>query len=87
MGLMEPGDFYEDDEPVEKILAAFEAGEKFETTPPRRAWSARLPFGKVNPAPAGSSAARTTYHEKRTSECGGAWPAGERPPSQARRPG
>jgi hypothetical protein len=30
----EADDFYEDDEPVEDIIAAFEAGEKFVTTPP-----------------------------------------------------
>ena len=31
-------DFYEDDEPVEDVLAAFEAGEEGVTAPPPRLW-------------------------------------------------
>ena len=34
MGSMGPTDFYEEDEPVESIVEAFERGEKHETEPP-----------------------------------------------------
>jgi hypothetical protein len=34
MPAMDANDFYEDDEPVEKIVEVFERGEKFLTTPP-----------------------------------------------------
>ena len=34
---MDPNDFYEDDEPVEDVIAAFERGRKVLTAPPSRA--------------------------------------------------
>lgn len=38
---MTDGDFYEDDEPVEKVAAAFEAGEKG-LTKPHQKWSVHV---------------------------------------------
>jgi hypothetical protein len=42
MGHMERGEFYEDDEPIEEVVAAFDAGETFVTAPRderRRGWN------------------------------------------------
>ena len=49
MGRMERGDFYEEDEPVDEIVAAFDAGEPFVTanpTEPRRGWTKFLRLGE-----------------------------------------
>lgn len=40
-----PGDFYEDDEPLEDVLHAYEAGEKGVTAPPGELRSRTLFFG------------------------------------------
>lgn len=63
-GFDEDEDFYEDDEPVEKVIAAFEQGEKFVTArpvtleitgpvqpaPSSRRWPVRISLAAV-PAP------------------------------------
>jgi hypothetical protein len=38
------GDFYEDDEPVEKLVAAFEQGQRVVTAPPGEGWGRTLFF-------------------------------------------
>lgn len=51
MANMQPGgDFYEDDEPVDKVVAAFEQGPKTVTTPPRgrTAYLRTEPFPRQN---------------------------------------
>lgn len=42
MRYMSANDFYEDDEPVEQILAAFERGEKRQTKRPNRGFNEHL---------------------------------------------
>jgi hypothetical protein len=50
MGYMKRGDFYEEDEPVENVVAAFDAGSKFATgdpAEPTRGWNTSLGFGST----------------------------------------
>lgn len=46
-------DFYEDDEPVDKIKAAFAAGKKQQTTPPSRSTTTYLAVAGYGVRPAG----------------------------------
>ena len=42
-------DFYEDDEPVEKVWEAFDRGEKGLTAPPPNAWTWNVLTGHLEP--------------------------------------
>ena len=55
------GDFYEDDEPVDKVIAAFEAGEPVQTEAPTRGFNFQLgQDGPVEP----TTAAPVTVHRR-----------------------
>ncbi|MFI6508468.1 hypothetical protein ACIBCT_12755 [Streptosporangium sp. NPDC050855] len=47
MANMDANEFYEDDEPVEKIVAAFERGEKRVTKHPSRGFNAHITLAGV----------------------------------------
>jgi hypothetical protein len=49
MTSMDSDDFYEDDEPLEEIVAAFERGEKGLTAPPPRGFNETLTVPGLRP--------------------------------------
>jgi hypothetical protein len=55
MADMDPDSFYEDDEPVEEILAAFERGEKGVTKRPPRGYNETLRVPGLTPTLSRSS--------------------------------
>jgi hypothetical protein len=60
--MSERGDFYEDDEPVDKVIAAFDAGEPVTTEAPSRGFNFRL--GHDGPVESATTATPVTVHRR-----------------------